>query len=247
MATTTFNKYTTSTNGGLGAVSSFLKRLGLYNRKTVTLKGVPMHAHPADQSFGFIKVRVARLQRAAIDTIRRNSYDEYDGGLRGGVCHIWRANRKDVDGVWECGNCRLENGIVQIPGEHPFGFLKCKRCRTAWNAKMPSTHTLLPFDKMASISTQNAYMGSENIPSGVVCGECGLTHRDTPMWEGRVAFRNKCPCGASHSRTWTRFVIGSNKDYRYGDPDALYAESLKHRLKVSTSRPVQNQKHRNFR
>jgi hypothetical protein len=65
----------------------------------------------------------------------------------------------------------------------------------------------------------------EKSADGRICRECGLT------WKGH---RYYCTCG---SESWRGFIVGSSKDYREGDPDAVFGRALEQKIGVLKDTP----------
>ena len=65
----------------------------------------------------------------------------------------------------------------------------------------------------------------EKSADGCICRKCGLT------WKGQ---RDCCTCGSEH---WRGFIIGSGKDYREGNPDAVFGRALEQKMGVLRDTP----------
>ncbi|KAF2266281.1 hypothetical protein CC78DRAFT_578313 [Lojkania enalia] len=190
-----------------------------------------------------VKARIAHLEQKAREQLRRESQDEYDGIVHDTVYHIWRSTRKDVDGIWRCEKCNLENEIVKIPGKYPLGFLQCRLCKETWSPRCVTTNVLKHAHLIANDELSLPFYKSKDNPHGVICGDCGLSVRALPDINDRevltsstrinLAFPSSCPCGAHWSPSWIYFRIDDNSDYRYGDPDVTYAASLEQCLSIS--------------
>ncbi|KAF2112505.1 hypothetical protein BDV96DRAFT_580859 [Lophiotrema nucula] len=63
---------------------------------------------------------------------------------------------------------------------------------------------------------------------GVVCSSCGLSHARNTSGKGPL-WLDKCVCGAQRDAKWTFFKLGSNEDYRFGNPDAIFLKEFERR------------------
>jgi hypothetical protein len=146
-----------------------------------------------------------------------------------------------VDGVWWCAQCNQEKHLVHVAGPHPFGHLQCGRCWRRLNESDQTTEIIGRYvlDKGNHVPVP-AFEDHANIPFGMVCAACGLTHRAKEVKKHSlgasmaiVDFSGvKCECGYADSERWYRFSIGSSADWKTNQA-ACYDRALKRKLKKS--------------
>ena len=149
----------------------------------------------------------------------------------------------EVDGAWWCEICNFENHLVHRVGPHPFARLQCGRCDHIFDNEYSSTQILGRY-----IATGPGQVGvpafkeHDLVPYGMICPDCGLSHRAMKPTRRRLGSRKSvvdfagviCQCGKMGSQQWYRFSIGDNHDWT-GDHAQCYGRVLKQRLKRSTS------------
>jgi hypothetical protein len=130
---------------------------------------------------------------------------------------LWTHMRRDGDGVWQCHRCHQQNLLNQSLHAHPFGQLKC-RCKHVWCSNCTTSDILRP---LYTDVTDPVFLEKlESSANGRICRKCGLT------WRGQ---RYYCTCG---SESWRGFIVGSSKDYREGNPDAVFGRALEQKIGV---------------
>ncbi|KAF1920117.1 hypothetical protein BDU57DRAFT_403708, partial [Ampelomyces quisqualis] len=124
------------------------------------------------------------------------------------------------DGVFSC-CCGAENPLIHYRGSHPFRTLRCRRCHHIFCSACTATQVLTPLPGF-QISVGRV-KPSTAAHCGQICSSCGLTHRATRKFNGSISLPSTCLCGATSSREWLLFGIGSPDRYRY-DPNAAFVQ-----------------------
>jgi hypothetical protein len=135
---------------------------------------------------------------------------------------LWATMRHEGDGVWQCHRCHHQNRLNHARGSHPFGQLKC-RCKHVWCFDCTTSDILRPL--YTEVTDPVLLSKLEKKADGRICRRCGLT------WKG---YRTYCSCGGDR---WRGFLVGSSKDYREGNPDAVFARALERKLGISLDIP----------
>ncbi|KAF1993060.1 hypothetical protein P154DRAFT_583167 [Amniculicola lignicola CBS 123094] len=209
------------------------------------------HSENKNRSTIFLDIRFDEVE----DDIRRERAKAIarfnEEALQSDDDPIQRVTRADADGIWHCCNCGYENPLIQIPGPHPFGWLKCGRCQQLWKPDSVTTNVLQPYYLPYSLRHSKEFSLVPNlydtpIPYGQMC-TCGLTHRGVlklkwgelgDLQLATLVFPEElCVCGSNASAKWVCFQIGDNSDYRKGDPNATAARALERRLGFAIDNP----------
>lgn len=118
-----------------------------------------------------------------------------------------------ADGVWICSQCSTDNALMHFKGDHPFKYLVCRACEHVY-CRSCSTSDISLGEVLAEEKMKEGFNIGNGL-FGVVCSNCGLTHRGE--------MEANCPCGDGAHDGWIRFAIGNNFEYRR-DPEACLVE-----------------------
>lgn len=146
------------------------------------------------------------------------------------------------DGAWWCHRCRQENPLVHRRGKHPFAHLTCGRCNHVFCGTCQSTQILSRNVMNGPDEVPVPAFDNRAIPYGMVCADCGLTHRTPRVWWHRygpgyavVRFSGlRCACGSRSDSRWFRFSICKPYDW-HGDNAKCYGRAVRQRAELSVS------------